>query len=456
MNTLSVDIDLVRKYAGQGPRYTSYPTALKFEEEFDRDRLFKELEEKARSPQKLSLYYHLPFCESLCWFCGCTKIISKDRSKAAPYIDYLGKEMDLYKDYIHPESQVAQLHFGGGTPNYLDPDQINRLADGIQSRFTFHPDAERSVELDPRRLTPEHLAAFKQLGVNRASFGVQDLNPIVQKAVNRIQPEEMCVQAIDWIREAEFESLNIDLIYGLPFQTVDSFRQTIETAVNWNPERFAIFNYAHVPWMMKGQNLIKESDMPDPTTKLEMLKMITEYLTSHGYEYIGMDHFAKADDELYLAQKAKTLQRNFQGYSTWADTDIYAFGLSSISQTESHYRQNHKNLPAYYKALDDGEFPLAKALFTTEDDRIRRSTIMRLMCDLELDYDNMSKTLGIDFREYFKNELTTFKEAADDNLVSIDQNKLVVSPLGRLIIRNLAMRFDAYSKQNLNRFSKTI
>lgn len=456
MSALSVNIELVRKYGGQGPRYTSYPTALKFNESFDRERIRGELQKKARTPQSLSLYCHLPFCESLCWFCGCTKIVSKDHAKAAPYLDYLAKEMDLYRDYIHPKSQVAQLHFGGGTPNYLDPAQIDRLAEAIQSRFTFHAKSERSVELDPRRLSPEHLDAFKRLGVTRASFGVQDLNPVVQKAVNRIQPEDMCLQAIDWIREAAFNSLNIDLIYGLPFQSVDSFRKTIEAAVKWNPDRFAIFNYAHVPWMMKGQNLIKESDMPTPAMKLEMLKMITEYLTSHGYEYIGMDHFAKKDDELYIAQKAKTLQRNFQGYSTWADTDIYAFGLSSISQTDTHYRQNHKTLPAYYEALDNGKLPLAKALFTTEDDRIRRSTIMRLMCDLELDYDNMSKNLGIDFRKYFEPELTTFQEAAEDGLISIDANKLEVSPLGRLIIRNLAMRFDAYSKQNLNRFSKTI
>ncbi|MCL4157094.1 UNVERIFIED_CONTAM: hypothetical protein GTU68_032112, partial [Idotea baltica] len=273
---------------------------------------------------------------------------------------------------------------------------------------------------------------------------------------NRIQPEDQCLKAIEWIREAAFESLNIDLIYGLPFQTVDSFRKTIETVVKWNPERFAIFNYAHVPWMMKGQNLIKESDMPTPAMKLEMLKMITEYLTSHGYQYIGMDHFAKKEDELYIAQKSKTLQRNFQGYSTWADTDIYAFGLSSISQTETHYRQNHKTLPSYYGALDKNELPLAKALFTSEDDRIRRSTIMRLMCDLELDFDNMSKVLGINFRSYFEQELASFQEAADDGLVTVDHTKLTVSPIGRLVIRNLAMHFDAYSKQNLDRFSKTI
>ncbi|MCH6254985.1 oxygen-independent coproporphyrinogen III oxidase [Puniceicoccaceae bacterium K14] len=456
MNTLSVNLDLVRKYGGQGPRYTSYPTALKFTEEFESDRLIAELKEKAQSPQKLSLYCHLPFCESMCWFCGCTKIVSKDHSKAEPYLDYLQKEIDLYKDFINPKSQAVQLHLGGGTPNYLSPDQIDRLTDILSQNFHFHEKAERSVELDPRRLTQEHIFAFRKMGITRASFGVQDLNPIVQKAINRIQPERTCYEAVKWIRDENFESLNIDLIYGLPFQTVSSFEKTVKKVIKWNPDRFAIFNYAHVPWMMKGQTLIKESDMPTPETKLEMLKMVTELLTSHGYEYIGMDHFAKSDDELAKAQKAKTLQRNFQGYSTWADTDIYAFGLSSISQSDSHYRQNHKALPDYYKALDRNELPIAKALYTTEDDRIRRETIMRLMCDLELNYAKLSNKLGIDFTDYFSSELESFKEAESDGMVSINNDVLTVSDMGRLIIRNLAMKFDAYSKQNLDRFSKTI
>ncbi len=456
MNALTFDIGLIEKYGGQGPRYTSYPTALKFEDSFDAKRLETDLACQAQEPQSLSLYYHLPFCESMCWFCGCTTIISKDHEKLGPYLNYLDKEMDLYKRYIHPESEVVQMHFGGGTPNYLDPEQIDQVGNSIQNRFRFAEDTELSVELDPRRLTREHISAFARMGINRASFGVQDLNPIVQEAVNRIQPEEMCLQAVDWIREEGLSSLNIDLIYGLPYQTVDSFKATIERVITWNPDRFAIFNYAHVPWMKPGQKMIKESDMPSPGQKLQMLKMITEVLTSHGYEYIGMDHFAKSDDELAVAQKNKTLQRNFQGYSTKAGTNIYAFGLSSISQTESHYRQNRKTLPSYYDDLDRDTLPIEKAYFMSEDDVIRRETIMRLMCDLELDYKLMSKHLGIDFETYFQEELEGFQEAAEDGIVGLSSDGLKVLEVGRLVIRNLAMRFDAYINDGVNRYSKTI
>ncbi len=456
MKTINVDLSLIEKYGGQGPRYTSYPTALKFEETFASDRLISDLESSAFKPQELSLYYHLPFCESMCWFCGCTTIISKDHAKLGPYLDYLDKEMDLYAPYIHPESKVSQMHFGGGTPNYLDPNQIDRVGQSIRKRFSFDEEAELSVELDPRRLTREHIAAFARMGVNRASFGVQDLNPEVQEAVNRIQPEEMCLEAIEWIRSEGFKSLNIDLIYGLPFQTRESFLQTIERVVEWNPDRFAIFNYAHVPWMKPGQKMISESDMPKPEEKLLMLKMITEYLTSHGYEYIGMDHFAKADDELAIAQRNKTLQRNFQGYSTKAGANIYAFGLSSISQTRTHYRQNCKTLPSYYQALDNNKLPFAKAYFLSHDDRIRRTVIMRLMCDLELDYEALSRQLDIDFKDYFSKELQRFEEADDDGIVNLAENRLEVTELGRLLVRNLAMRFDAYLGEGVKRFSKTI
>jgi oxygen-independent coproporphyrinogen-3 oxidase len=454
MNRLSVDLDLVRKYNRPGPRYTSYPTAVQFEDVTDPEALIEEIRENNASPRPLSLYFHLPFCETLCWFCGCTTVISGDHSRTRTYLDYLEREVDLNRDLLHPNSKAIQLHFGGGTPNYLAPDEIDRVGAIIRRSFTFDQDPECSVELDPRRLTREHVEAFARIGINRASIGIQDFNPEVQKAVNRIQPVELTEQAVTWLRKSGYHSINFDLIYGLPHQDEETFEKTIDRALEIAPDRFAIFNYAHVPWMKPAQKLLNV--LPTAETKLSMLKLVTEKLTSEGYRYIGMDHFAKADDELTRAQESKTLQRNFQGYSTLAGADIYAFGMSSISQIDAHYRQNEKTLPEYYAALDENRLPISRAVRLTEDDRIRRTVIMKLMCDLELDYDQLGSDLGIEFEDYFSEGLKLLDQPEADGLIVRTESGLRVTDMGRLLLRNLAMGFDAYLDSATNRFSKTI
>lgn len=456
MPAITVNLDLVRKYAKPGPRYTSYPTAPQFTETFDQDRLAREIDEQNRSDRPLSLYLHIPFCETLCWFCGCTQITTHDHGKSKPYLDHLIREIEQAAAPLNPARQVVQMHFGGGTPNFLSPDEIRRLGGVLRERFNFAPDAEIGVEFDPRRLTKDHVAAFRELGGNRASLGIQDFDPKVQEAVHRIQPEPVVRQAIDWLRETGFESLNLDLIYGLPYQTPDSFADTLARALALEPDRFAIFNYAHVPWMRPGQKVIPESALPSPEQKLRILKATVETLTAQDWSYIGMDHFARATDELSVAQAAGTLQRNFQGYSTRGGADILAFGMSAISQTETHYRQNLKVLPHYYAAVDRGERPTSKAFFLSDDDRIRRDVIMRLMCDLKLDYAPLSARFGIDFRSYFAEAIASLAEAETDGLVERHADRLQVTDSGRLLIRNLAMPFDAYLAQKPARFSQTV
>ena len=453
---LTVDLDLIRKYNVPGPRYTSYPTAVQFSDKFTSPQIIEDLKATNTVARDLSLYFHLPFCETLCWFCGCTTVITKDHTRGGKYIDALAREIELTLPLLHPESQAVQLHFGGGTPNFFHPDQIHRLGEIIHRHFRFRPGAEMSVELDPRRLTREHVQAFRDMGVTRASFGIQDFDPKVQESVNRIQPKELSDQASAWIHELGFESLNVDLIYGLPHQTPETFARTIELALELKPDRFAVFNYAHVPWMKPAQKIVERAVLPTPEVKLEMLKLVIETLTARGFAYIGMDHFARETDELAVAQRAHTLQRNFQGYSTRAGSDIYGFGMSSISQTPTHYRQNEKTLEPYYRRLDAGELPWTRACFLTPEDQIRREVIMRLMCDLELDFDRMGGALGIDFRTHFAKEIAAFAAPAADGLVTLSERGIHVTESGRLLIRNLAMTFDAYIGTAEKRFSKTI
>ncbi len=454
MTKFAVDLDLVRKYNLPGPRYTSYPTAVQFTEVTDPAPLIEDIRENNASPRPLSLYFHLPFCETLCWFCGCTTVIGGDHSRTKIYLDHLEREIELTRELLHPNRKAIQMHFGGGTPNYLEPDEIDRIGEIIDRAFTFDQSPERSVELDPRRLTREHVEAFARIGLNRASIGIQDFNDKVQQAINRIQPVELTEQTVTWLRESGFHSINFDLIYGLPHQDEKTFDQTIDQALELGPDRFAIFNYAHVPWMKPAQKLLKV--LPGADTKLAMLKLVTEKLTSSGYHYIGMDHFARADDELTRAQQSKTLQRDFQGYSTLAGADIYAFGMSSISQIDAHYRQNEKTLPGYYAALNEGRLPIARAVRLNRDDQVRRTVIMKLMCDLELDFDQLGSDLGIDFRETFRAGLKDLLQAEDDGLIEWTDTGLRVTEMGRLLLRNLAMRFDAYLESTPNRFSKTI
>jgi len=457
MSMLKVDLELVKKYNVPGPRYTSYPPATHFTTEVSPDLFVEQIRANNQTDRDLSLYFHLPFCYSLCWYCGCTTVITADQKKSGQYVEYLQREMDLVKPLLNPRRKVVQLHFGGGTPTFSLPDEIRRLGELIHSRFTFAPDFEAGVEVDPRRLSREHLVALREVGFNRASMGVQDNDPTVQKAVHRLQPFEMTRQVVEWMRETGFHSVNIDLIYGLPYQTPESFVRTLDETLSLRPDRFAVFNYAHVPWMKPAQKILKTGTLPSPETKLELLKMTIERLTGEGYVYIGMDHFALANDELAVAQRQKTLQRNFQGYSTRGGADIYAFGMSSISQADGFYWQSHKDLPDYYQALDAGRLPFHRGYVMTPEDRIRRVTIMRLMCDLGLDYAAMSKLLTLNFAEHFAPEIDSLDDMEVDGLLVKLPDGLQVTDLGRLLIRNIAMRFDSYANtRRENRFSRTI
>jgi oxygen-independent coproporphyrinogen-3 oxidase len=443
MSALNVNLDLVKKYNVAGPRYTSYPPATKFTDAISWEQLSAKIEENNRASRDLSVYFHIPFCETLCWFCGCTTVITLNHDKGMAYVEALGREVAKLAPQLNPQRKAVQLHFGGGSPTFLKPDEIRRLGAIIHQHFTFSPDIEASVEVDPRRLTREHMVALREIGFNRASMGVQDFNPKVQEAIHRIQPREMTRQAMDWMRELGFDSINLDLIYGLPFQTPESFNETLDTVLTMKPDRLAVFSYAHVPWIKPSQKILEREILPTPETKLQVLKLVIEKLTADGqYVYIGMDHFAKPTDELAVAQREKKLQRNFQGYSTRAGSDIYAFGMSSISQIPDAYWQNEKELPKWQEAVDNGKVPLQRAYFLTDEDKMRRETIMRVMCDLSLDFGAMSQKLGINFQEHFANELAALAPFAADGLVKRSPAGLEVTDAGRLFIRNIAMCFD--------------
>ncbi len=450
---LKPDIKLIQKYNQPGPRYTSYPTALSFTEEIDKEAL---LADSKNETGPLSLYFHIPFCESLCWFCGCTTVITTDHDRSNAYLDLLEKEVKLFQPFLHPDRKAVQLHFGGGTPNFLEPDLIRRLGRIIHDHFDFEPDSELSVELDPRRLTGDHIKAFAEMGVNRASFGVQDVNPVVQKAIHRIQPTELNLQAIEWLRDEGFQSINLDLIYGLPHQSVESFSDTLDEVISYDPDRFAVFSYAHVPSIKPAQKILARSILPPAETKLEILTMLTEKLTSNGYVYVGMDHFAKEDDELTLAQRNKTLQRNFQGYSTKADAEICGFGMSSVSQTSHVYRQNYKTVDIYSESLAEDRLPVQRGYILSPEDLTRREVIMKLMCHLSLNFEEVSQKLNIDFTQKFSRELAALRAMEEDELVEITSENLSITELGRLFIRNVAMHFDAYLQEKETRFSRTI
>ncbi|WP_269522765.1 oxygen-independent coproporphyrinogen III oxidase [Coraliomargarita parva] len=448
------DLLLIDKYNRPGPRYTSYPPANHFKEYADPAPL---LRSAAESDRPLSLYFHLPFCETLCWFCGCHMIPTLDRSKATDYLDLLEQELELFAKHLRPGREAVQLHFGGGTPNFFGPEQIDRLAAMIDRHFNFTADAEKSVELDPRRLSRAHVEAFARMGVSRASFGVQDSNPEVQKVIHRVQPQSMNVEAMQMLRDNGFESVNLDLIYGLPLQTPESFDRTLDEVLELKPDRFAIFNYAHVPWMRPAQKLLERAGLPDAKTKLELLKLCIERLTAEGYVYIGMDHFALPDDELVKAQREHSLQRNFQGYSTRAGVEICGFGISSISQGPNGYRQNEKDIESYRARLAQGELPITKGYESTEEDKLRADVIMRLMCDLSLDFKAFGERWGIDFREHFAEALSQLEGPASDGLIEWTAAGLAVTERGRLFIRNLAMCFDAYLEPAATgRYSRTV
>ncbi len=456
----NIDIELIKKYDRPGPRYTSYPTAPQFNDSFTAEKYLDEVirTNNQNNPPELSLYFHIPFCDTLCYFCGCNMIITRNRDRIKEYIKYVKNEIDLLRSYIVDGRKVVQLHWGGGTPTHLNPDELSDLKLYINQNFIFTDNSEQGCEIDPRGLTKEHLEALRNTGFNRISMGVQDFDDKVQRSVNRIQPEGMTRQVVNWVKELKFQSINLDLIYGLPFQTADSFAKTVDAIIDISPDRIAVFNYAHVPWMKKHMALIKPEDLPLPEEKLQILKMTIEKLTSAGYVFIGMDHFAKPDDELAVALRNKKLYRNFQGYSTHAGADLYGFGITSISQIGRCYAQNVKKEVEYFNLLNDNTLPIERGYFLSDDDLIRRHVITRIMCDFELDFSDVEKKFNIEFEKYFSSSLDGLKEFIDDKLVQIKDRKIIITEMGRLLIRNIAMCFDWYIEQKTDKakYSRTV
>ena len=451
-------LELLQKYSVPGPRYTSYPTAPYFHTGFG-EADWVEAMAAAVPDRGISLYAHIPFCDSLCYYCGCNMVATRDYSKTQPYLTMLDLEMARTAQRVDVNRVVRQLHWGGGTPTYLHPDDIRRLMAMMRQYFTLAPDAEISCEVDPRELTRAHLEALRESGFNRLSCGVQDMDPAVQQAVNRIQSEALIQQVLDWSRELGFSSINLDLIVGLPKQTIQSFSRTLERVAVWAPDRLAVFSYAHVPWLKKHQkNLIQETDLPDSATRLGLQQVVNEKLGAAGYVNIGLDHFARPEDELVRAQQNKTLWRNFQGYTTHKDCDILAFGVSSISQTADVYMQNEKNLKRYQERVAATGFAVERGLKLSRDDQIRRDAITRVMCDLELDFAAFGSEWGIGFADYFADALADLRPLADDGLVTLEAGRISVTPSGRLFLRNIGMCFDRYLKQastDKPRYSKT-
>ncbi len=454
-----IDFDLLLKYDASGPRYTSYPTAPQFTEAFVANDLLEEIRvtNAAKDPPPLSLYFHLPFCESVCFFCGCNVTFTSDRKRPAAYTELMIREMDVLAPLIAKHRRVVQLHWGGGTPTFFSSDQLRILHKATRARFSFADDAEVGLEVDPRETTSEHLKTLQALGFNRLSMGIQDFDPQVQKAVNRIQSEEITRRVIEEARERGFRSISVDLIYGLPHQTEKSFAATLDRIVALDPDRIAVFNFAYLPEMIRHQKAIKSGALPSPREKLAILKRAIETFAGAGYRYIGMDHFAKTGDELCHAQDAGTLYRNFQGYTTHAGCDLYAFGVSAIGQIGRTYAQNRKNIHEYEKAIQAGGLAIQRGIRLTKDDLVRREIIMRLLCDFALDSDAISKKFDIEFSSYFADALESLAHMETDDLIRRENGKINVTPTGRLLIRNICMPFDAYLKKKPDqKFSRTV
>ena len=453
-------LSILKQFDQPGPRYTSYPTAPVFSASYTAKQFENDLiENNCNNSMPLSLYLHIPFCDTLCYFCGCTTIITRNHEKITEYITALKEEIKRTAAFISKDRKVVQLAWGGGTPSYLAPKEICELSDCIREQFAFTGDAEISVEIDPRELTFDHLKAFVEGGANRFSVGVQDFNDDVQQAVNRIQPEALTYQVFQWFRTLGVKSINVDIIYGLPLQTIETFKTTLNKIIELSPERIAVFNFAYVPWMKPHQKLLRQEQLPAAEEKLRLLQFTIDALMDAGYIYIGMDHFAKPTDELARAQKQKALHRNFQGYSIKAGADLFGFGMSSISHFGKVYAQNTKDLPAYYNAVRNEQFPIILGYKMTPDDELRKFVIMRLMCDLELNKRDVERQFGIIFDEYFADALTKLNEFVTLELISIEDDRIVVSDLGRFVLRNIAMCFDAYLPKLIKEkpiFSRTI
>ncbi|BBP46696.1 coproporphyrinogen-III oxidase [Thiosulfatimonas sediminis] len=457
--SIEFDHQLIKRYNQTGPRYTSYPTALQFDESFSLDDYRQAVQRSNQSGRGLSLYFHIPFCDTVCFFCACNKVWTRDRSKTTPYLERLFKEIEMQAELFDSSRVVEQLHWGGGTPTFLNNDEMRLLMEKTRQHFTLLDDdsGEYSIEIDPREADRESIKLLRELGFNRMSLGVQDFDEKVQKAVNRIQSQEQTFEVLNGARDAGFLSVNVDLIYGLPHQTEAGFVKTLDRVLEAEPDRFSIFNYAHMPSLFPTQKKMNEADMPSADEKLAILHAASERLLQAGYIYIGMDHFAKPDDELAIAQRNETLYRNFQGYSTHAECDLVGMGATSISLINNTYAQNRKTLAEYYQAIDAGHLAVYRGVQLTEDDELRRDVITRLISHFHLNFAQLDKRWNIRFEEYFAKELNNLQPMTEDGLIEISASDIFVTTKGRLLIRNICMVFDAYLKPEMqNRFSKVI
>lgn len=459
MNELVFDKVLIQRYDKAGPRYTSYPTAVQFHEGFTAEDYCHQAELSNRRGNPLSLYFHLPFCDTVCFYCACNKVVTKDRTRAAPYLQRVHREIELQSELIDTSHPVKQLHWGGGTPTFISHAEMQALMDKTRQHFHLleNDEGEYSIEIDPREAGTETIQLLRQLGFNRISLGVQDFEPMVQKAVNRIQSEQETATVVRAARDSGFKSISLDLIYGLPFQTVESFSRTLDKILALQPDRLSVFNYAHLPELFKPQRRINAEDLPKPEQKLAILKHCIDKLTDAGYVYIGMDHFAKPDDELAIAQRNGTLYRNFQGYSTHADCDLIAMGITSIGKVADSYSQNVKTMDEYYQLVDQDKLPIFRGLALTADDILRREVINQLICNFVLSMPVIEQQFGIDFADYFRVELEELAVMQQDGLLQLDKDRITVLGAGKLLIRNICMIFDKYLREkNEQRFSRVI
>ncbi|MBI3771661.1 MAG: oxygen-independent coproporphyrinogen III oxidase [Gammaproteobacteria bacterium] len=459
--SLIFDLELIKRYDKSGPRYTSYPTAVQFHTGFG-EAEYRQVAQATNSeaqPRPLSLYFHIPFCDTVCFYCACNKIATKDRSKAQPYLNRVYKELAMQSKLFDRSRPVDQLHWGGGTPTFISHEQMQELMHKTRESFTLRDDdsGEYSIEIDPREASPETITLLRQLGFNRLSLGVQDFDTAVQEAVNRLQTEEETFAVLQEARRTGFRSISIDLIYGLPLQTLKGFGKTLDRVLAQSPDRLSVFNYAHLPEMFKPQRRINVEELPSAAEKLEILQMASEKLAAAGYVYIGMDHFAKPEDELAVAQRNGQLYRNFQGYSTHADCDLIGFGVTSVGKVGNSYSQNVRTLEEYYHSIDQGRLPVFRGIALDNDDLLRREVITQLICNFELDKQAIAKKYNVDFDEYFTDAATDLQQMQTDGLIKVDARSIHVQPGGRLLIRNICMAFDKYLRQATEqRFSKVI
>lgn len=458
--SVEVDLELIRRMDRNGPRYTSYPTADRFVEAFGPAsyRSWAARRNIGGIRRALSIYVHLPFCSTICFYCACNKVVTRDRGKGRKYLDYLFREIDLQGPLFKDDPVVEQMHWGGGTPTFYTMSQLAALQTHLQQYFRMAADGEYSIEIDPRSVEPENMHELHEMGFNRVSLGVQDFDPEVQRAVNRIQSEEKTLEVMQAARQAGFASVNVDLIYGLPKQNLITFNRTLAQVIAAQPDRIAIYNYAHLPARFKPQRRILDSEIPAPDTKLKLLGLAAQRLSEAGYVYIGMDHFAKPGDALAVAQRDGRLHRNFQGYSTHAECDLVGLGVSAIGAIGPTYSQNHRALDDYYDSLDHGELPVARGIELSRDDLLRRAAIQALVCQFRLSMTSMEISYLIDFKQYFSDEMGDLRQMAADGLLQIGEEWITVTPRGRMLIRNICMVFDKYLRreQQTQRYSRVI